>query len=304
MKESKLRNAVFAVLSVITASFLLYIAATDPYDTTLVVSGVTLFFVSLCLGLCFWWMIASRNPPSMMFKINVALFFSNFYFVAWAMYSRYVSLFDFSSYSELRFSDVWAFRFVPMLVVFIWLFSWIVARVLGTGNGHKSAMSQDKLKVLIVDDEPDVCSLMESIIKSLDVFEVVCCNTSECAEGVFKPDEFVCVILDMRLSEGTEGGILLAEHIRKQDPYVFIGVVSGYFSEISLTRIMLVVDDFLQKPFNLDTFRLKVLLWSIQYRERVLLRSDFQKDSYFQSKKELLNTIDVRLKNRLSKGVK
>jgi CheY-like chemotaxis protein len=301
MKETKFRNTMFTALFLVVGSFLLYMAVNDPYDTTMVVGFVTLFFISFCLGLCFWWMVASRNPSSMMFKINVALFFSNFYFVAWATYSRYVSLYNLPDYYELRSSDVWAFRFAPMLVVFIWLFSWIVARVLGSEYSGKSAMTQTKLKVLIVDDEPSICSLMENIIASLDIFEVVCCNTSECAESVFKPDEYVCVVLDMRLAEGVDDGIVLAEYIRKQDPYVFIGVVTGYFNEIALSRIMLVVDDFLQKPFDLSTFRLKVLLWTIQYRERLLLRSDFQKDSYFQSKRELLSTIDSRLKNKLSK---
>jgi DNA-binding response OmpR family regulator len=103
-------------------------------------------------------------------------------------------------------------------------------------------------KILIVDDEPEICEILEFNLAS-EGFQVVVANSAEEAEK-YLDDSFSLVLLDVMM--GGISGYKYAEKIRKQGktvPIIFLTAKSG--ENEMLTGFSVGGDDYITKPFSI-----------------------------------------------------
>jgi len=108
-------------------------------------------------------------------------------------------------------------------------------------------------RVLIVDDENDICFLISEILKD-ELFQCESANNSKEALDKyykFNPD---LIILDVWLGSNSElDGIELLSKIKKLNPLIPIIVISGHGTvDMAVNAIKNGAYDFIEKPFNSD----------------------------------------------------
>jgi DNA-binding response OmpR family regulator len=109
-------------------------------------------------------------------------------------------------------------------------------------------MSEQNVKILVVDDEKDLCEILQFNLES-EGYEVETANSAE--EALRKPiGEFDLILLDVMM--GGMSGFKAADTIRKQKmidvPIIFITAKSS--ENDMLTGFNIGADDFIQKPFS------------------------------------------------------
>jgi response regulator of citrate/malate metabolism len=111
-----------------------------------------------------------------------------------------------------------------------------------------------KLKVVIVEDDPMVQRINEEFLSKIDGFEWLCSlRTMEEAKAVLNQEQVDLLLLDVYLPDGL--GIDLLKWIRKQDIDTDVIMITAdkRTSAIDLTR-RYGVFDYLVKPFKFDRF--------------------------------------------------
>jgi two-component system, OmpR family, alkaline phosphatase synthesis response regulator PhoP len=106
----------------------------------------------------------------------------------------------------------------------------------------------EKIKILVVDDEQDLCEILQFNLES-EGYEVETANSAE--EALKKPlQEFDLILLDIMM--GGMSGYKAADTIRKQKmldtPIIFITAKSS--ENDMLTGFNIGADDFIHKPFS------------------------------------------------------
>jgi two-component system, OmpR family, alkaline phosphatase synthesis response regulator PhoP len=106
----------------------------------------------------------------------------------------------------------------------------------------------EKVKILVVDDEQDLCEILQFNLES-EGYEVETANSAE--EALKKPlPEFDLILLDIMM--GGMSGYKAADTIRKQKmldtPIIFITAKSS--ENDMLTGFNIGADDFIHKPFS------------------------------------------------------
>ena len=121
-------------------------------------------------------------------------------------------------------------------------------------------MKDQKVKILVVDDEKDLCEILQFNLES-EGYEVDTAYSAE--EALKKPlESFDLILLDVMM--GGMSGFKAADTIRKQKqldiPIIFITAKSG--ENDMLTGFNLGADDYIQKPFSVKevTARVKAVL--------------------------------------------
>lgn len=118
-------------------------------------------------------------------------------------------------------------------------------------------MKQESSHILIVDDEPDMCWVLENILSSAEYRITTATSGKEALELVGEPG-FQVVFIDAKLSD--LDGLELAALIRQQSPHTAIVLISGYYYQEDrainegLEKNLFV--GFISKPFNLEEVRL------------------------------------------------
>jgi DNA-binding NtrC family response regulator len=136
-----------------------------------------------------------------------------------------------------------------------------------------------RLKVLVVDDEPDMAESVELVLRGAG-HEAIVETQSEAALAVVERERPDVVITDLRMP-GLDGLGLLTR-IKEAHPEVPVIVLTGYASIDSAVEAMRRgAADFLSKPFVPDELVFKVqkaLAWERLAEENRLLRERVQKD--------------------------
>ncbi|MBA2746741.1 MAG: response regulator [Flavisolibacter sp.] len=113
----------------------------------------------------------------------------------------------------------------------------------------QSTLQETKSKVLIIEDEGDMCLLLNILLdgKELDLDHVKSLASAEeyLLEG--KPD---VVILDNKLPDGF--GVDFISQIKSKNPSVKIIMISGYDGSAKDVALENGADYFLEKPFTKD----------------------------------------------------
>jgi putative two-component system response regulator len=133
----------------------------------------------------------------------------------------------------------------------------------------RSAMDeQDRIRVLCVDDEPDILRLMTRLLERLDL-SVATASGPQSALDLFDDERFDLVITDIRMP-GMDGHAFLAQ-IRGRDPQVPVIVATGHASLDNAIRALRDgATGMLIKPFTAEEFGKEVTA----ALERARLRHD------------------------------
>ena len=117
-------------------------------------------------------------------------------------------------------------------------------------------MAQDAPRILVVDDEPDMCWVMENILRPVGYAVTTASGGNEALERLAS-QPFAVAFVDAKLAD--MDGLELAALIRQRSPATAVVLISGYFYEEdrsiteSIQRDQLV--GFIAKPFNLEEIR-------------------------------------------------
>ena len=115
-----------------------------------------------------------------------------------------------------------------------------------------------KSKILIIDDEKDICFLISEILKDENYTTASANSSDEALDKFYKfiPD---LIILDVWLDNSKLNGIELLKEFKKINHYIPIIMISGHGTvDMAVDAIKNGAYDFLEKPFNSD--KLIVLL--------------------------------------------
>lgn len=111
-------------------------------------------------------------------------------------------------------------------------------------------VEQQKNSVLIVDDEPDICWTLKTLLKKRGYNTVQALNGYE-ALDVMAPGRFNLIFLDAKLPDIE--GLELATQLRNIDPPVRIVMISGYFygTDDAVMKAVTagIINGFVGKPF-------------------------------------------------------
>jgi FixJ family two-component response regulator len=120
-------------------------------------------------------------------------------------------------------------------------------------------------KILIVDDELDVRTLLSAYLNSKN-YEACSVESAEEALDVFEPDNHSVVIVDLKMPG--IGGMELTRLVKEMSPATIVIILTGYADMgAALQAIHLGCDDFLIKPLE----KMDLLLLSV---ERCLKRQN------------------------------
>ncbi len=140
-----------------------------------------------------------------------------------------------------------------------------------------------KIKILVVDDDIDICDYMQLVLAQ-NGYDVKTQTDATAAIGDLKQDDYHVIILDLMMPEinGTE----LIEEIRKFDKDIAIIVFTGYPSvDTAVVSLRYKVDDYIRKPFDIDEFNKSL--------ERILREKGLTRDP----EEELLIAIGKNIRN-------
>jgi two-component system, NtrC family, nitrogen regulation response regulator NtrX len=107
-------------------------------------------------------------------------------------------------------------------------------------------------KVLIIDDEKDICFLISEILKDEKYITYSAVNSNEAISffNKYNPD---LVILDVWLSNSNLDGIEILKEFKKLKQNIPVIVISGHGTvDLAVSAIKNGAYDFLEKPFNSD----------------------------------------------------
>ena len=129
-------------------------------------------------------------------------------------------------------------------------------------------------KILIVDDEKDMLTLLKRIISEETDHELVAETDPLKAFERFRADRFDLVITDLKMPK--MDGIRLLEEIRKVDPEISTIILTAFATiETAVEAIRKGAYDYITKPFRRERILLtidKVMKWQEMVRENKALR--------------------------------
>ncbi|MCD6583953.1 MAG: response regulator [Candidatus Omnitrophica bacterium] len=110
--------------------------------------------------------------------------------------------------------------------------------------------SIEERKILVVDDDPQICSLIEDFLTKKG-FRVIVAYSGEEGLEKFKKERPILVLLDVRLP-GMDG-IMTLKRIKEIDPRVGVIMVTGLKDEDTFNEAKkLGAHEYVVKPFDLD----------------------------------------------------
>ncbi|MDP3047222.1 MAG: response regulator [Chloroflexota bacterium] len=118
-------------------------------------------------------------------------------------------------------------------------------------------MERELLRILVIDDEPDMCWAMENILQPVGYAVTTTARGAEALE-LLAGEAYAVAFVDAKLAD--IDGLELATLIRQRSPQTAIVLISGYFYEEDrvitegLQNGLFV--GFVAKPFNLEEIRL------------------------------------------------
>ena len=119
--------------------------------------------------------------------------------------------------------------------------------------GNMTQSTTARQRVLVVDDEKDICEAIEMLL-TLDGFEVVTASNGVEALNLYGTAKFDLVITDYSMP--AMKGDALASAIKFKNPAQPIIMVTAYVEQLTQTETPLPgIDALLSKPFKLEQLR-------------------------------------------------
>ncbi len=131
-------------------------------------------------------------------------------------------------------------------------------------------------KILIVDDEEDICNLICGILDDEGYETCVAANSAQAYELVSESPPSL-IIQDIWLRESEDDGLQILERVRLEHPYIPFLMISGHGTiETAVSAIQQGAYDFIEKPFKSDRLLLMI--------RRALENADLQKENAYLKK--------------------
>jgi len=106
------------------------------------------------------------------------------------------------------------------------------------------------VKILVVDDEPEICEVLEAFLTSRD-YRVRTALGAEEAIDIIENDNIYLTLLDIKMPNIS--GIELLKLIKKRQPLIEVIMITGYATlEDAITCMKEGARDFTTKPFELE----------------------------------------------------
>lgn len=126
------------------------------------------------------------------------------------------------------------------------------------------------MKILIVDDEPDICDRIAQIL-SFEGWEAAVAHNGLSAQRLLEQDVFAAVVTDLNMP-GLDG-LSLLHWIKAEGPDVPVIMMSAYGAIADAVAAMKAgAEDYLVKPFDLDEFLIRL--------RRIITHAALQKQVY------------------------
>ncbi len=144
-------------------------------------------------------------------------------------------------------------------------------------------------RVLIVDDDPSIRSMLGLILRENDLFDVLTAENGQQALDMIKKGERIDVVLsDIQMPK--MNGMELLKEIKAVDPLLPVVMITGFPTiDIAIRCMKEGASDFITKPFKIDQIEL-TLKKIIRERELILENE--------QLKKELAQAREIEILNR------
>ncbi|MHC1728382.1 MAG: response regulator [Syntrophobacteraceae bacterium] len=125
-------------------------------------------------------------------------------------------------------------------------------------------------KILVVDDNPDVCDMLKELLEH-DGYDPVVCSDPEKALSISETESFGLALIDINLPGIS--GLDLAARLRERGSCREVVFITGSgMIEHAVQAIKLGASDFLRKPFNLTELQICLR----RYQERHFLKEQIQ----------------------------
>ncbi|MCH9670042.1 MAG: sigma-54 dependent transcriptional regulator [Gammaproteobacteria bacterium] len=106
---------------------------------------------------------------------------------------------------------------------------------------------------LIVDDEPDICELLDITLARMDI-RTRSASTLAAARAELRSHQFDLCLTDMRLPDGN--GIELVRHIQAREPALPVAMITAHGNmELAIEALKAGAFDFISKPVELEALR-------------------------------------------------
>jgi len=113
-------------------------------------------------------------------------------------------------------------------------------------------------KILIIDDEPDICNQLCGLLNDIG-YSCDKANTSEKGLEIFKQKSFSLVLLDIWLNNSKFDGFQALEKLQRIDHNIPVIMISGHGNiETAVNSIKKGAYDFIEKPFDSDLLIFKI----------------------------------------------
>lgn len=129
-----------------------------------------------------------------------------------------------------------------------------------------------KAKILIIDDEPDICELLSLTLTRMGLS---CQTANTCQQGIARiaADDYALVLTDMRLPDGE--GIELVKYIQKTKPQIPVAVITAYGNvDGAVNTLKAGAFDYVSKPIDLPMLKELVKTALSMQQKPVIPRDD------------------------------
>ncbi|MDQ7090970.1 MAG: sigma-54 dependent transcriptional regulator [Methylococcales bacterium] len=110
-----------------------------------------------------------------------------------------------------------------------------------------------KNKALIIDDEPDICELLEITLNRMGIETESAANVAN-AKKLLKESHFNLCLTDLRLPDGN--GLEILDYIQQHYPQLPVAMISAHGSmDTAIIAMKKGAFDFISKPINLEGLR-------------------------------------------------
>jgi putative nucleotidyltransferase with HDIG domain len=142
-------------------------------------------------------------------------------------------------------------------------------------------------KILIVDDDPSIRSILSLILKENDAYKVLMAENGRQALDILKNNPVDAILSDIQMPE--MNGLELLKEVKSHDPTLPVIMITGFPTiDVAIDSMKKGASDFITKPFKFD--QVELILSRILHERELLLENVELKKALAQTKKiEVLN---------------
>ena len=125
--------------------------------------------------------------------------------------------------------------------------------------------------LLIVDDDPDIASVLCKASSELSKIECITAGIIAEAKNILSSRDIGILLLDIRLRG--ESGLDLARYVNYKYSDIIIVAFTGYPDVLHSRELLAYIDDFLYKPVSIKTLTDRMITWLIAYNHKKNINS-------------------------------